>query len=124
MQKINHKYIKSVVYQALREDLNPSGDITTKNIINKNITAKIIAGQNCIVGGLSFAKEAFKISNKKIIFKTKIKDGRKVNRGKVIALLKGKASSILKSERVALKFSWFNFRCSYYYKSICWKSKR
>ena len=104
MQKINQKYIKSVVYQALREDLNPSGDITTKNIINKNTTAKIIAGQNCIVGGLGFAKEAFKISNKKIIFKTKIKDGRKVNRGKVIALLKGKASSILKSERVALNF--------------------
>jgi len=104
VQKINQKYIKSVVYQALREDLKPSGDITTKNIINKNTTAKIIAGQNCIVGGLGFAKEAFKISNKKIIFKTKIKDGRKVNRGKVIALLKGKASSILKSERVALNF--------------------
>ena len=104
MQKINNKYIKSVVYQALREDLSPSGDITTKNIINKNITAKIIAGQNCIVGGLNFAKEAFKISDKKIIFKTKIKDGRKVNRGKVIALLKGKAASILKSERVALNF--------------------
>ena len=104
MQKINQKYIKSVVYQALREDLSPSGDITTRNIINKNITAKIIAGQNCIVGGLNFAKEAFKISDKKIIFKTKIKDGRKVNRGKVIALLKGKASSILKSERVALNF--------------------
>ena len=104
MQKINQKYIKSVVYQALREDLKPSGDITTKNIINKNITAKIIAGQNCIVGGLNFAKEAFKISDKKIIFKTKIKDGRKVNKGKVIALLKGKASNILKSERVALNF--------------------
>ena len=104
MQKINQKYIKSVVYQALREDLKPSGDITTKNIINKNITAKIIAGQNCIVGGLNFAKESFKILNKKIVFKTKIKDGRKVNRGKVIALLKGKASSILKSERVALNF--------------------
>ena len=78
MQKINQKYIKSVVYQALREDLKPSGDITTKNIINKNITAKIIAGQNCIVGGLNFAKEAFKISDKKIIFKTKIKDGKKL----------------------------------------------
>ena len=104
MQKINQKYIKSVVYQALREDLSPSGDITTKNIINKNITAKIIAGQNCIVGGLNFAKEAFKILNKKIVFKTKIKDGSKVNKGKVIALLKGKASSILKSERVALNF--------------------
>ena len=104
MQKINQKYIKSVVYQALREDLSPSGDITTRNIINKNITAKIIAGQNCVIGGLNFTKEAFKISDRKIIFKTQTKDGKKVNRGKVIALLKGKASSILKSERVALNF--------------------
>ena len=104
MQKINQKYIRSITQQALTEDLRPLGDITTKNIINKSISAKIIAGQNCIVGGLGFAKEAFKISDKKIIFKTKIKDGRKVNRGKVIALLKGEASSILKSERVALNF--------------------
>ena len=104
MQKINQKYIKTIVQQSLREDLRPSGDITTRIIKNKKITAKIIAGQNCIVGGLSFAKEAFKISDKKIIFKAKTKDGRKVNRGKVIAILKGKASGILKSERVALNF--------------------
>ena len=104
MQKINQKYIKTIVQQSLREDLRPSGDITSKIIRNKKITAKIIAGQNCIVGGLNFAKEAFKISDKKITFKAKIKDGRKVNRGKVIAVLKGNASGILKSERVALNF--------------------
>ena len=104
MQKINQKYIKTVVGQALREDLRPSGDITTRMIINKKVTARIIAGQKCIIGGLNFAKEAFKISDKKISFKAKTKDGRKVNRGKVIAILKGKASGILKSERVALNF--------------------
>jgi len=104
VQKINQKYIKTVVQQSLREDLRPSGDITTRMIKNKKVTAKIIAGQNCIVAGLSFAKEAFKISDKKITFKAKTKDGRKVNRGKVIAILKGKASGVLKSERVALNF--------------------
>ena len=77
MQKINQKYIKSIVQQALREDLSPSGDITTRNIKNKKVIAKIIAGQNCVVGGLNFAKEAFKISDKKITFKAKTKDGRK-----------------------------------------------
>ena len=56
MQKINPKYIRSIVRQSLREDLMPSGDITTKNIKNRIIIAKIIAGQNCVVGGLSFAK--------------------------------------------------------------------
>jgi len=104
VQKINQKYIKTIVQQSLREDLGPSGDITTRIVKNKKVIAKIIAGQNCIVGGLSFAKEAFKISDKKITFKAKTKDGRKVNRGKVIAVLKGKASGILKSERVALNF--------------------
>ena len=57
MQKINNKYIKSIVYQALKEDLEPSGDITTKNINDKKVLAKIIAGQNCIIGGINFAKE-------------------------------------------------------------------
>ena len=104
MQKINQKYIKSVVTQALREDLSPSGDITSKNIKNRKVTTKIVAGQNCIVGGLNFVKEAFKISDSKIIFKAKTKDGRKVKKGKVVAILKGKALGILKSERVALNF--------------------
>tara|TARA_Y100000996_G_scaffold292413_1_gene231173 strand:- start:196 stop:1032 length:837 start_codon:yes stop_codon:yes gene_type:complete len=104
VQKINQKYINFITKQALREDLRPSGDITTKNIKNKKIIAKIIAGQNCIVGGLNFAKEAFKISDEKIVFKSKLIEGKKINKGKVVAVLKGKASGILKSERVALNF--------------------
>jgi len=104
VQKINNKYIKSIVHRALKEDLKPSGDITSKNINNKKVSAKIIAGQNCIIGGLSFAKEAFKISDKNVIFKIKINDGRKVKKGKVLASIKGSAKSILKAERVALNF--------------------
>mgnify|MGYP001416912532 CR=1 FL=1 len=104
MQKINQKYIRSIVRQAIREDISPSGDITTRNIKNKKITAKIISGESCVIGGLNFAKEAFKILDKKIIFEAKTKDGRKINKGRVIAILRGKASSILKSERVALNF--------------------
>ena len=58
------------VKQAMSEDLKPSGDITTKFIKNnKKIKAKIISNQNCVIGGLSFAKEAFKYSDKKIILK-------------------------------------------------------
>ena len=89
----------------MSEDLKPSGDITTKLIkTNKKIIAKIIANQNCIIGGLNFAKEAFKYSDKKIYFKLKTKDGKKVKKNKVVAIVHGKAKSILKSERVALNF--------------------
>jgi len=96
---------KNLVKQAMSEDLRPSGDITTKLIKNsKKIKAKIITNQNCVVGGLNFAKEAFKYSDKKIIFKTKTKDGKIIKKGKVIATLYGKAQAVLQSERVALNF--------------------
>ena len=89
----------------MAEDLKPSGDITTKLITNnKIIRAKIISNDNCIIGGLNFAKEAFKYSDKKISFKTKTKDGKKIKKGKVVAVINGKAKAILKSERVALNF--------------------
>ena len=89
----------------MSEDLKPSGDITTQLIKNNNkIKAKIISNENCIIGGLNFAKEAFKYSDKKISFKTNTKDGKKINKGKVVAVINGKAKAILKSERVALNF--------------------
>jgi len=89
----------------MSEDLKPSGDITTKLIKdNKKIKAKIISNQNCIIGGLNFAKEAFKYSDKNINFKLKTKDGKKIKKGKVVAILYGKPKGILKSERVALNF--------------------
>ncbi len=89
----------------MSEDLYPSGDITTQLIKNNNkVKAKIISNENCIVGGLNFAKEAFKYSDKKIIFKAKTKDGKKIKRGKIIAAIYGKPKGILKSERVALNF--------------------
>tara|TARA_Y100000590_G_scaffold388288_1_gene462548 strand:+ start:356 stop:1171 length:816 start_codon:yes stop_codon:yes gene_type:complete len=96
---------KNLVKQAMSEDLKPSGDVTTRLIKNnKKIKAKIILNQNCIIGGLNFAKEVFKYSDKKITFKIKTKDGKKIKKGKVVAVVSGKAKAILKSERVALNF--------------------
>ena len=89
----------------MSEDLKPSGDITPQLIKNnKKIKAKIISNENCVLGGLNFTKEAFKYSDKKIIFKTKARDGKKIKKGKVIATIYGKPKAILKSERVALNF--------------------
>jgi len=102
---LNQKYIKSIVKNAMLEDLHPYGDVTTQLIKNKKkIKAKIISNNTGIIGGLNFAKEAFKYSDKKINFKIKTKDGRKINKGKVIVIITGTAKGILKSERVALNF--------------------
>tara|TARA_B100001750_G_scaffold240853_1_gene251285 strand:+ start:20 stop:835 length:816 start_codon:yes stop_codon:yes gene_type:complete len=96
---------KNLVKEAMLEDLLPSGDITTKLIKNnKKIKAKIISNQNCVVGGLNLVKEAFKYSDKKVIFKSKVKEGKKIKKGKIVATVYGKAKGILISERVALNF--------------------
>ena len=102
---LNQKYINKIVAHALKEDLYPRGDITS-NLLNNNlkITAKIICNQNAIIAGIKFAKTAFKLIDKKTSFKTKTKDGTKIKKGKIVALIKGKAKSIFKAERVALNF--------------------
>ena len=102
---LNQKYIKNIVKNAMLEDLHPDGDITSRQIKNKKkIKAKIVSNQAGIIGGLNFAKEVFKFSDKKINFKLKTKDGRKINKGKIVATITGNAKGILKSERVALNF--------------------
>ena len=89
----------------MTEDLKPSGDVTTQLIKNnKKIKVKIVSNEDCIIGGLNFAKEAFKYSDKKNRFKSKTKDGKKIKKGKIVAIINGKAKAILKSERVALNF--------------------
>jgi len=106
VQKINQKYIKTIVKQALQEDLRPRGDITTKFLKNKNkiAVAKIISKQNGVIAGIDFCKNAFLLLDKKAKFKKKIKDGSNIKRGKTIAIVSAKIKSILTAERTALNF--------------------
>ncbi len=103
--KLSKEFIRSTVKLALNEDLYPSGDITSGLIKNnKIITVKLLSNQNAIIGGLLFAKQAFALIDNKIKFIIKKKDGSKVKKGSLIALIKGNAKNILIAERVALNF--------------------
>ena len=103
--KLSENFIKDRVKLALTEDLYPYGDITS-NLINNNkiIEAKIISNQKAVVAGLLFVKESFKQVDKKTKFIVKKKDGSTVKKNSVIAVIKGKANSIMIAERVALNF--------------------
>ena len=103
--KLSKEFIKSTVKLALNEDLYPSGDITSSLIKDdKIVTVKLIANQSAIVAGLLFAKQAFALIDNKIKFIIKKKDGSKVKKGNLVALIKGNAKNILIAERVALNF--------------------
>ena len=103
--KLSETFIKDRVKLALAEDLYPYGDITS-NLLKKSeiIEAKLVSNQKAIVAGLLFAKQTFNRVDKKIKFILKKKDGSSVKKNSVIAIIKGKASSILIAERVALNF--------------------
>ena len=103
--KLTENFVKDRVKLALAEDLYPYGDITS-NLLKKNkvITAKLISNQNAIIAGLLFSKHAFKKVDKKTKFIIKKRDGSLVKKNSIIALVKGKANSILIAERVALNF--------------------
>ncbi|WP_440647804.1 carboxylating nicotinate-nucleotide diphosphorylase [Candidatus Pelagibacter sp. HIMB1521] len=103
--KLSKEFIKSTVKLALNEDLYPSGDITSALINNdKIVTVKLLSNQNAVVAGLFFAKQTFSLIDNKIKFIIKKKDGSRIKRGSIVALIKGKAKNILIAERVALNF--------------------
>ena len=87
--KLNKNFIKKFCKLALNEDLYPSGDITS-NLLRYNIKrkAKLLSNQTGIIGGLEFAKQTFKLIDKKIKFKIKKKEGSKVKKQKSAALEK------------------------------------
>ena len=103
--KLSETFIKDREKLALTEDLYPYGDITS-NLLKKSeiIEAKLVSNQKAIVAGLLFAKHSFNQVDKKIKFILKKKDGSSIKKNSVIAIIKGKASSILIAERVALNF--------------------
>jgi len=103
--KLSKEFIKSTVKLALNEDLYPSGDITSALINNdKIVTVKLISNQNAVVAGLLFVKQTFSLIDNKIKFIVKKKDGSRIKKGSLVALIKGKAKNILIAERVALNF--------------------
>ena len=103
--KLSENFIRNTAKLALNEDLYPSGDITSSLIKGSpNITFKLIANQNSILGGLLFAKHTFYLVDNKIKFISKRKDGSFIKKNSIVAIIKGNAKSILIAERVALNF--------------------
>jgi len=102
---LSKNFIKSVCKSALNEDLYPSGDISS-NLLRDNIKKKVklISNQAGIIGGLEFAKQTFKLIDKKIRINLKKKEGSKIKKGDLIAIIEGNIRNVLTGERVALNF--------------------
>jgi len=102
---LDNLIIDSIIKNALKEDLG-WGDVTTDSTIPETAAIKgnFIAKAEGIVCGIEICKRVFEIVDGYIEFHAMMKDGQRVKKGDIIAVIGGNARSILKGERTALNF--------------------
>lgn len=90
---------------ALAEDVG-TGDVTSLLIIPPSVAAEavIVARAHGVLCGADTCRQVFAAVDRRIRFRTKLRDGAVFRRGTVIAELTGPARGILTAERTALNF--------------------
>ena len=99
------KKIDTLIQLAIQEDIG-TGDITTENLVPENlvIEGSFVAKDEGIVAGLPVVEYFFSKLDKKAIVKRIVEEGAQVNKGNIIAVVKGSARALLSGERIALNF--------------------
>lgn len=97
--------VDRVVAQALAEDL-PWGDVTSDNLIpaDQQGVGQIEARERGILAGLPVARAVFAQVDPSLRFTRQSYDGAHLERGQVMAEVRGSLRSLLRGERVALNF--------------------
>lgn len=97
--------ILDCIRRALDEDIG-AGDATTDAIVPPEAAMKgqIIAKQDGIVAGLEVARAVYELLDTSVAFSARVADGSRVARGELLALVSGRARSLLTAERTALNF--------------------
>lgn len=90
-----------IVKRALLED-GAFRDLTSAIIPNRRATGIFLAKQDMVVCGLDVARRAFRHVG--VAFAPKVRDGKAVKKGAVLATVTGPARRILAGERTALNF--------------------
>jgi nicotinate-nucleotide pyrophosphorylase (carboxylating) len=101
---MDHEIVK-IIKNALEEDIGKA-DITTAAIIPDAAIGEgiFLIKQNGMLAGFEIVENTLKLVDKNLKFKKNFKDGHKVKKGDIAAVVTGKTSSILTSERTALNF--------------------
>ena len=95
--------VRKIIRRALEEDIR-SGDVTTACALTGGETGKAtaLAKEDLVVAGLDVFRDVFRLRDAGLAFRTALKDGDRVPRGTVLAVVQGSLASILTAERVAL----------------------
>ena len=92
-----------IIERALREDINYVDAATDYLLDDDDVsTARFVAKASGILCGIDIAVRVFEMLDKDVKVQINIKDGGKVEKGDVIAVVTGKTKAILKAERTSL----------------------
>ena len=100
---LDTKQIDKVVLNALEEDM-PYGDVTTDNLISDEdfTEAKFIAKADGVISGMPVTARVFELIDSRTSLEILKNDGECVQKGDIIAILRGPTAAVLKGERTAL----------------------
>lgn len=95
-----------LVEWAIREDLGPAGDITSRTLIPADLQGEALFVQrsNGVVAGLGAAAATLETIDGSLHFEPRVADGALARPGQELACVRGSLRSILTAERVALNF--------------------
>jgi nicotinate-nucleotide pyrophosphorylase (carboxylating) len=95
--------IDRIIQNALQEDIG-LGDVTTLATIEPGTIsrAELVAKEDFVMSGIDVAARVFALLDGQVAFEKLREDGFAVQRGEVLAWLKGDAQVLLQGERVAL----------------------
>jgi nicotinate-nucleotide pyrophosphorylase (carboxylating) len=97
--------VRDAVERALREDLEPLGDVTSALLpADLQGTARIVARDEGVLAGCACAEETFRQVDSRIVVEWTAGDGSTVTPDEVLATVTGPFASILTAERTALNF--------------------
>jgi len=103
--ELDFKKIKDIIQLAIKEDIG-TGDITSEIFIPDGSESEgmLIAKEAGIVAGLPVAGYVLSQIDENLILTSNIEDGSRVEKGSVIASVKGLTLSLLSAERLVLNF--------------------
>jgi nicotinate-nucleotide pyrophosphorylase (carboxylating) len=95
--------IEELIKLAFEEDV-ADGDHTTLATVEENIIqkARLLVKEDGVIAGVDIAVKVFNFFDPQLNIQVNIKDGSAVKKGDVVLEVKGKARSILTSERLVL----------------------
>ncbi len=105
MQNLTEINADDLIRQALKEDIT-SEDITTNAVMREKVLgrAELIAKADGVICGLWVFERTFKILDEDTRVGALVKDGDRVKKGQLIAVVTGDIRVLLSGERVALNY--------------------